>query len=283
MASPTLVSRLVTVAVVIGLAGCSAAPGVTVTGQPAPAVVSVSGSGNGLPIIEALAAAYGTAHPDVQIRVSVGADSGGAVAGVAAGTLDVAVLSRALTAREAGGSLEYYAFAADAVAFAVHLSQPPTNLTSAQIRAIYRGALTDWRQVGGPSEPILVLDRDEGESTRRLGLVPLMAGQPVKARTIVLYTEGDMLKALEDTPGSIGYVSLGALKLRRLAGVTVPTLDGMAPGPKSLKSGAYPWRLTLGLAIRHDAFPAARDFVSYVLGSKGRAVLEENGYVVRKD
>lgn len=246
--------------------------------QPAGTAIRVSGSGTALPLVKKLADAFRRQHPEAAFEFLAGTNSGGAVQGLVMDTLDLAVVNRPLLATEADEGLAYREFARDAIAFAVNLPSPIYGLSRDQMQEVYGGSLVDWKQLGGESTPILVLDRDEDESARKLVLLPLLDGRSVKARAIVLATADDMVMALEGTPNALGYTSLGLLRIRKTPRVRVLALDGEIPGAHTLAQGSYPWYLTFGLVNRLDASPSLRSFVDFALGPMGRQVLEEYGY-----
>lgn len=261
------------------LSGCAVPAGVSAKPPTTPvALVRVSGSGTAMPIVEKLAAAYSRENPSVQFKLMDGSDSGAAVRGVLKAALDMAVVNRALSAEESDAPLEIHPFARDAVVFAVRLPNPVRGLSAGQVRGIFAGDITGWTQLGGSDDPIAVLDRDEGESARRLVLIPLMKDRPVAARTIVLHSAKDMIKAMRTTPGSIGLTTLGVLKISEVAEIRPLSIDGVEPDPEPPQSGAYPWQLTLGLVYHRDAPEPVRRFVEFVEGAGGRRILEEYGY-----
>ena len=242
------------------------------------AIIRVSGSGTALPLAENLAEAYAREHPEIDFQFDSGTNSGGAIKGVLGGTLDLAVANRPLSEDEAGESLEYRPFARDAVVFTAHHEGEVDGLTTDQVRDVYGGELTDWEQLGGLAAPIVVLDRDEDESARKLVLLPLMNGRPVEARTTVLNKASEMLEAMESTPDSLGYFSLGLLRKRGAPEVRVLALDGIVPSPEGVVKGEYPWSLTFGLVHADGAPRAVRDFVEFASGPEGRELVENNDY-----
>ncbi len=245
---------------------------------PSEMLLRVSGSGTALPLAQKLAEAYSQAHPGVRFQFDAGTNTGGAIRGVLEGTLDLAVGNRPLSRSEAKEPLVYQPFAWDAVVFAVNLPNPVQGLSAAQIRDIYGGSLTNWQALGGPAEPIIVLDRDEDESARKLVLLPLLGGRSVRARTAILTSAREMVVALENTPNALGYSSLGLLRLMQVQRVRVLALDGVMPSAESLSQGAYPWYLTFGLIYRRDAPPFVRGLVDWAQAPAGRSVLKAYGY-----
>lgn len=277
----SLASMLVLVPLLLMVVACASVTGST-GGADKPdskvAIVRVSGSGTALPLAEKLAEAYGHDHPEIEFRFDSGTNSGGAIEGVLGGTLDLAVANRPLSEDEADEPLDYRPFARDAVAFATRHEGEVEGLTTDQVRDVYGGALTDWKQLGGSAAPIVVLDRDEDESARKLVLLPLMDGRPVEARTVVLNKANEMLEAMESTPDSLGYSSLGLLRERDIPGERVLKLDGVVPSPEAVARREYPWYLTFGLVHAADAPRAVRDFADFATGPEGRKLVEKNGY-----
>ncbi len=247
--------------------------------SPEPAV-RVSGSGTALPLVQKLGEAYLAENPSAQLQFDAGTNSSAAIRGVLQHTLELAVANRQLSEAEAAEPLEEHPFARDATAFAVHLPSLVSGLTTAQVRDIYAGRLTDWSQLGGPAGAIVVLDRDKDESMRKLVLVPVLGADEVTPQAVVLTRAGDMVTALQSTPGSVGYTSAGLVHVLGAPAVRALPLDGVKPDAESVAQGTYPWYLTFRLIEREDAPPEVRRFVEFVLGPKGKQVLEQYGYAV---
>jgi phosphate transport system substrate-binding protein len=255
--------------------GCAPAPSAKPEAtQPAEPPVRISGSGAALPLVQKLADAYAKQHPTARFAIDAGTNSGGGIKGVVQGTLDLAAANRPLTEDEAKESLDVHAFARDAVVFAAHTASPVQGVSTADARAIYGGAVTDWSQIGGAAGPLLVLDRDPDEPQRSLFLLKLLDAPSVGARTTVLTSAGDMLQTLQSTTDSLGYSTLALLRIRQPKDVRVLALDGVTPGTASLEAGSYPWFLTYSLIDRPGAPPAVEQFLEFVRGPEGARVLE---------
>jgi phosphate transport system substrate-binding protein len=239
---------------------------------PASVTVRVSGSGGAMPAVQKLGEGYDALVPGVRLNYLSGTNSGGAIRGVIDGSLDIAVSNRQLSEIESREPVLSFPFARDAAAFAVHRSVPLPGLRGSEIRDLYSGTITNWREVGGPDAPVIVLDRDEDESLRKLALMPLMAGRPVVNGTVTLTSASDMANALDATPYAIGYSSLGLLNLRASKHVVPIALDEVIPGGASVASGAYPWSLTFFLVVRANAPGAARAFVEHAVASSSRVL-----------
>lgn len=240
--------------------------------------VRVSGSGTAMPLVEALSQEYVRTHPDVGFSFDTGTNSGGAIRGVTDGGLELAVVNRELKPDERQPTLSYSRFAREAVAFAVQADRELDGVTTQQVRDVYAGRATDWAQLGSVAGPLIVLDRDEDESARKFVLIPLLGDEQVGATTTTLAKASEMANALESTPGAFGYTPVGYLKVKQLLGVRVLDLDGVAPTAQNVSAGSYPWSLTLGLVHQDDAPPGVIDFVQWVTGAEGQAIISGYGY-----
>ena len=279
--SCSVASTLLLLALLLAASACAGgaeSPGGADRPEGEVTVVRVSGSGTALPLAEKLAEAYGRDHPEIEFRFDEGTNSGGAIEGVIGGTLDLAVVNRPLSEDEAREPLDYHPFARDAIIFAARHEGGVEGLSTEQVRGVYGGELTDWEQLGGSAAPIIVLDRDEDESARKLVLLPLMDGRPVEARTVVLNKTSEMIEAMESTSDSLGYSSLVLLQERERRGLRVLALDGVVPSPEAVERGDYPWYLTFGLVHAEGAPRALRDFVAFASGPEGRKLAQKNGY-----
>jgi phosphate transport system substrate-binding protein len=272
--NPYSLAALLVAVAMLSACGAPAAPSPAVAPPGGGVVIRMSGSGSALPLVKILADAYAASHDGLTFEISDGTNSGGAISGVLAGTIDLAVTNRELSAEERAQPLAYHSFARDAVVFAVPRPNRVAGVSTQELRAIYGGSVTDWRQLGGDPGPIIVLDRDADESMRKNVLIEIMGDRFVGARSVVLVSSSELVDALSSTPGSIGYSSLGLLRVLRPDDVATLRLDGVTPGSEAVASGAYPWSMTFGLALRDDAPASVADFVAWVQSAAGRRVIE---------
>ncbi|MFZ3062393.1 MAG: phosphate ABC transporter substrate-binding protein [Actinomycetota bacterium] len=243
--------------------------------------IKISGSRTCLPLFQILAEAYRAKHPDVEIVFLPGAHSGAGVAGANNGTLDIGLVSRELKPEEAKLGLKYYVVSLDGLAIFTNPSIKIKNLTTNQIKGIYAGEITNWKDVGGPDEKIIVLDRAEDESAKIILREYVLGSIPTTPSATLLYFETDMVKALETTPNAIGYLSLGYAISHSLR-LNMISVDGKAPSVKNIYSGKYQVVRPLGIVVKKEPAGIAKAFLDYVFGKEGRKVMEKNGYAAVK-
>lgn len=259
------------------VAGCSSAGAVSL---PSPVVtLRISGSGSASPILQVLAEDYAISHPGVTFEFGSGTNTGGGVQGVADGTLDLGVANRALTPEETELGVGFHTFAVDATVFAVRLPNTVVSLTSDQARALYSGEVTDWVELGGEPANVFLLGRDPDESATRQFFNPIMTGRRVSPLMTVLDRSSEMLDALEGTRGSIGFTSLGLLRIGGSDLIAPVALDGVEASAASIDDGTYPWVTTLAIVTPPQGLSrTVADFIKYVVSVEGRSTLARYGY-----
>ncbi|WP_431956590.1 PstS family phosphate ABC transporter substrate-binding protein [Nocardia lijiangensis] len=171
----------------------------------------------------------------------------------------------------------------------VHKDLGITDLTVAQVRDVYQGRITNWREVGGPDLPVVLIDRAPGSGTRVIFEKALLGGEqparPHRSCTAIKDTAGtycdapvtkDMHQAVDELPGAIGY---GELSEARRAGMRVVTLGGIAPGRQAAIDRSYPfWGVEY--AYSNGDLPAgslAASFLHYLTADVGAEVLRAHG------
>ncbi|MEO8954582.1 MAG: phosphate ABC transporter substrate-binding protein [Ktedonobacteraceae bacterium] len=113
-----------------------------------------------------------------------------------------------------------------------------TGLTTAQIKSIYSGSITNWKQVGGPDLKIVVVSRPASSGTRATFQKYILGGPESISGPSSLTSDstGTVVQNISQTDGAIGYAALGAAKA---SGLTMLTIDGSAPTPSLSESNTY--------------------------------------------
>jgi phosphate transport system substrate-binding protein len=216
-------------------------------------------------------------------QVAVTVADGGTQRGLRAvidGTEDVAMASSALDAialaqaARRGLRLASHVVAYDALVPLVHGGLGIQSVGLPQLRSIYGGAIVNWREVGGPLRPIVVLGEALGSDLREAWqeLVPGDAATTPKERLMV----GGLEALVARTPGAIGY---GA-QTERHPGVTALAVDGVRVSTQTLRSGAYALRRPLSLVTRDPATSVVADFISFMLDPQaGQRILGDARHV----
>lgn len=254
----------------LALSGCSDSEKNTIT---------VAGSTTVMPIAEAAAEKF-----QEQTGTSVLVSGLGSSAGIEAilnGTADIATSSRDLTQDEAAnGEIETTVIASDGIAVIVNPENPVSNLSSEQLRQIYAGTISNWKEVGGEDEPILVVNRDEASGTREAFKTIVMQGTPFDRYATVLPGTGQVRDVVSRSKGAIGYISIGFVESKYSPNkVKSIEVDGVKPTEENVKDQTYPISRSLYFFTIGKPEGRAKDYIDFVRSSEMYDTIRDAGYL----
>jgi phosphonate transport system substrate-binding protein len=241
--------------------------------------LTISGSAAAIPTVRTLAAAYERAHPHERINFLPSVHSGGGVMGVKDGTFDIGVVSRALTAEERGFPICRYPFAKDLLVFATHPGIKVRGLTTHEILQIFSGKITNWKELGGPDQEIVVLDRPEYTSAKQALKQSLFRGKfAITQKAIILERPDQVDVSLQSIPGSIGYTAFSDL---HVMGTVIPILrvDGFMPTPENLQIRENTLFRTYTFVFRDRPQGMAKRFIDFVYSPSGQDIIKSRKLV----
>ena len=169
--------------------------------------LSVVGTGDGIDLLRALGAAYTADHPETNVVVPPSIGSGGGVAAVGSDKEVLARIARPLSDTEKEAGLVATPVFRLPSAFFVHRSAGVAGVTSAQLADIYRGKITNWREVGGADVRIKVVRREDQDST----LLVLRQSMPgwkdlvITEKSKMAVTTQDGIDTVKEVQGAIGF------------------------------------------------------------------------------
>ncbi len=258
-----------------------------VLGVAAPAeTLQIEGSTTVGPIADAFAEYFKTVYPDLQVTVNQ-TGSGDGAAALIDGRCDIADMSRFMKPDEftkavGNGILPVaHVVAMDGVCVVLHPSNPVTALTSAQIRDIYMGKVTNWSQVGGAPMPIVVISRDSSSGTYETFETLVMQKQKMGPSVEYVNSNPQAQARVKTTRGAIGYVGLGFLD----SSVKAIKVDQILPTRQTIASGTYP--VSRPLFMFTNGYPKlgsmVHRFVTFYLTERGQELVEAKGFVPLTD
>ena len=241
--------------------------------------ISMVGSTSMEKLANALSEAFMEAYPNVTVTAEF-VGSGAGIEAVTNGTADIGNSSRSLKDEEKAAGVVENVVAIDGIAVCVDPANEVADLTKEQLTNIYNGTVTNWKDVGGADEPIIVIGREAGSGTRGAfeELIDLVDGCKYANE---LDSTGAVIAKVASTPGAIGYASLDALD----DSVKALSLEGVEATPENIKAGNYflsrPFVMaTKGeISEQNDLVQAWFDFV---LGDEGQQVASEVGLITVK-
>jgi phosphate transport system substrate-binding protein len=244
--------------------------------------IQIEGSTTVGPIAKAFAEAFMNEHDNVNITLKM-TGSGDGAAALIDGRCHIANMSRFMKPGEFkkavdGGVLPViHTVAMDGVCVAVHPANPVGELTSEQVKDIYLGKTTNWAQLGGVNQKIVVLSRDSSSGT--FGVFSELVLDDEKMTSGVEYVNSNehMRKRIGTTVGAIGYVGLGYVDRT----VKAVKLDGVVPNRRTVGSGQFP--IARPLFMVTNGYPKlgspVHQFVTFYLTEEGQDLIEEKGFV----
>lgn len=209
-----------------------------------------------------------------------GSDAG--IRAVLAGSADIGMVSRPLSADEAR-HLKSFLIGRDGLALVVHERNGVSNLTRDQVRMLFSGRVVDWREVGAsaPAGIVVPVMRAPGRASRQLFDQHFAIGMVLPTRVVELGTNLAALLYLSIDPQAVGYVSIGSLTESRRRGLKVKgvALDGVAPSLAACFENKYPLCRPLLLVTRDTPSKEAARFIAFMASPTGRTILEQHGFM----
>jgi phosphate transport system substrate-binding protein len=254
-------------ALTLGLAGCKTDQGESIT---------VVGSSALQPLVEAAGEQYAGNHTGVFINVQ-GGGSGTGLSQIQEGA--VAIGNSDLFASEKTGinatKLVDHKVAVVGITPIVNKGVKVKNLTMKQLRGIFTGTITNWRQVGGQNQKIVLVNRAQGSGTRATFERWVMAGQPALAAQEQDST-GMVRQIVASTPGAISYVAFSYVD----KSVKSMSVDGVAPTVKNVHTGKWQIWAYEHMYTQKNQTKLTRDFLKYMLSQKVQTTLvQKMGYI----
>ena len=263
----------------VGLALCG--HGAVAYGQAAGKIV-VDGSTTVGPIAKQFAEYYMSKHKDVVISVSESGSGNGAKS-LINGVCDVADMSRFMKEGEFKAAVENgvmpvaHVVAMDGLPVVVHPSNPIKGLTVEQVRRIYTGQITNWREVGGPNLKIVKISRDTNSGTYETFETMVMQSERIAADAEYVGSNGAVRQSVQTTPAAIGYAGLGFVDDT----VKALEINGIYPDRATVSSGRYP--IARPLFMFTNGYPKLGShlhaFVTLHLTEQGQEIVEDIGFV----
>lgn len=229
--------------------------------------IIVAGSTSVQPLSEELAQEFMTKHPGVRINVQ-GGGSGAGITAAKTGAAQIGSSSRDLKPEEEA-NLKVFEIAKDGIAIVVHPSNKVSKLTTEQIRKIFSGEITNWKQVGGKNAKIMLVIREAGSGTRGAFEELVMGKTPVLPSAIVQGSTGAVMASVAQAKNAIGYMSMGAVDKT----VKAVKVDGVAANEQNVVKKRYKIARPFLYLTKGEPTGLAKAFIEYVLGKEGQKLV----------
>jgi len=285
--------------VAVALVGCpqQQRPSGSTAGPSLPGAVSGRttirqiGSTTLLALAEKWCEGFKQEHPDADIAVS-GGGSGTGIKALISGTAEIANASRPIKdserqhAQARGVVPVVHIVAYDGMAVIVHPSNPVGELSLEQLSDIFSGKTTNWRQMGGPDQEILIINRDSSSGTYEAfkELVVQMNGtapeRDYAPEALALQSNQIVVQTVAASKPAIGYCGLGYLHpgVKPLKVAVTDGAEAAEPTAANVKNESYPISRPLYMYTDGEPTGVIADYLEYVKGP-GQQLVEQLGYV----
>lgn len=267
-----LISILAGTLLVGSLVGCSNGGG---SGASDATKITVSGSTSVGPTMEVLAENYQKANEGVTIEVQqVGSSAG--ITNTIDGTSQIGMSSRDLKDEEKSEGLEEYQIAIDGIAVITNTANEVKDLTIEQVKDIYTGKITNWKEVGGKDADIVVVSREDGSGTRD-GFQEIVGfeSEELTGDAQISDGSGNIKTTVQGNENAIGYISFGYLD----DSINSVKIGGVEPTEENVYNDSYPISRPFLLVTKGEATDDAKAFIDYILSDDGQNTIKEEGFM----
>ncbi|MHB8119908.1 MAG: phosphate ABC transporter substrate-binding protein [Methanothrix sp.] len=244
--------------------------------------VTVSGSSTVMPLAEVAAEEFNVQQKDYVVTVSAGG-TGAGILGIAERKNDIAMASREVTEDERqrfGDSFEEFLVGLDGISLAVSdevYLAGVKGLSRQQVRDIYSGNITNWKEIGGPDTEIYVISREEGSGTRDNFNEVVLGSRDAETPGVDTVAMGgaEVKTAISGSDKAIGYLGFNYLG----SGVAGIAFNGVMPNYENIKLDLYELHRHLYFYTFGKPTNGAQAFIDFVQGPQGQKIAAEEGFI----
>ena len=245
--------------------------------------VTVSGSSALLPLVKDAAQKFKAKNDQVSITLNAGG-SGTGLKQVSEGSVDIGnsdVFAKEKLPEAKAAELVDHKVAVTVMAPVVskEIGTNVKSLTKAQLQDIFTGKVTNWKDVGGPDEAVVLITRPSTSGTRALFTKYALDGkEELSNKSMETDDSGTLVQTVSQTKGAIGYVALSYLMNNNT--VTPLAIDGVEPTLDNVYNGKYPVWGYEHMYTKGEATGAVKAFIDFIMSKDYSADIEKQGYGV---
>lgn len=252
----------------------------------------IKGSDTVLPVTGEAAEIFMQQHPGKTVTVT-GGGSGVGISSLLDGTTDIAMASRAIKfgekmeLKKARKQLCETIVAYDALAVVVNPSNPVSHLTREQLEAIFRGKITNWKDIVDPvtkrrglDRKIIVYSRETSSGTYEFFKTSVLREKNYMAGVLSMPATGAIIQSVSQTEGAIGYVGMAYINPHvKALSVSYDHKNFVYPDMEAGRQHRYPIIRPLYYYYTQDRATAVKSFIDYLLSADGQKIVMKTGYV----
>lgn len=281
-----LIAGLCILAMAFSMTACSGSSttdenvgnGTTTEAEGTTGTVSVVGSTTVQPVAQSIADEFASVEPGISVEVQ-GIGSSAGIKAAIDGTADIGASSRELKEEEKSTGITEHVLAYDGIAVVVNKENTVKDLDSETVKKIFEGEITNWSEVGGNDEDIIVISRESGSGTRDAFEEMMELTEEVDGATVPTLREdalicegnGSVKASVASKTNAIAYLSLGYVD----DAMNTVSIDGVVPSVETVKSGEYKISRPLLLVTKGEISEAAQKYLDYCL-DEGQTIVSES-------
>ena len=270
-----LICIALSAALALTLAACGGGSEVSEAGAALSGTVSTDGSTSMEKVVGGLGEMFMEMNSGVTFTYNP-TGSGSGIKAVQEGRCDIGLASRNLKDEEAASGLTETVLAYDGIAVIINPENTVEDLTVEQIAAIYTGEITNWSEVGGNDAEIVLIGREAGSGTRS-GFEEIVDVEDACVYRQELTSTGDVITAVSQNPGAIGYASLASVKDT----VKAIKVGGVAPSDETVKNETYTIQRPFVLVTKEgvELSETAKAFFDFITSEAAHEIITAAGVV----
>jgi phosphate transport system substrate-binding protein len=249
--------------------------------------ITLKGSDTVLPLAQAEAEEFMAENSGKSVTVT-GGGSGVGIAALIDGEVNIAPASREMTddeiksAESKGINPVETTIAYDGITVIVNPSNSVSNLTFDQLRGIYNGSISNWKEVGGADAQIAVISRDSSSGTYKDFQKDVLQGDEYRPDALTQPATGGIVTEVAQNTNAIGYIGFAYLD----SSIKALSLDNgngsVAPTEESILNGSYPLSRSLYFYTNGEPSGLIKEFTDFVTSEKGQKIVSTVGYIPLK-
>ncbi|HHD2753020.1 TPA: phosphate ABC transporter substrate-binding protein [Clostridium perfringens] len=239
-------------------------------------IVKISGSSSVGPVIEVEAEAFKNEMPDVTVEINQLGSSAG-IKDAINGTVEIGISSRDLKEKELEAGIKEKPIAYDGMSVIVNNENPVQNLTMEQIKDIYTGKITNWKEVGGEDTPIVLVSREDGSGTRdAFQEIVGFNSEQLNPKAQISDGSGSIKTMVAGNKNAIGYISFSYVD----DSVHAVSVDGVKPTAENVQNKTYKLSRPFLLVYKENNLSEnSKKFIDFMMTKEGQEIVEEEGLI----
>ena len=248
--------------------------------------VTVSGSSTVMPLAEMDAEEFNMLQKAYYVTITSGG-TGVGITDIGEGRSEIAMASREIKPSErmfceiGGKQIHEFIVGYDAICIVVSpeiYESGIASLTREQLKDIYSGKISNWKDVDGPDSDIFVIGRRAGSGTRDIFNEIIMGSKEAETPGVSMEAgdSSEVKTAIKGSNNAIGYVGYSYVQS---GDMNLVALEGVNPTIEAIRNGAYPLARKLYFYTLGIPKPGARAFIDFVLCNEGQKIAIENGFI----